>query len=155
MIWFYLGKLVWPADLHFMYLRWEISPAVWWQYLFPLALLLCWAAWGLSRRWRGPLAGLLFFAGTLFPVLGFFNVYWFKFSYVADHFQYLASLGIISLAAAGAVLISSRWGICSRPGGYALCLALLAILGESDLAAESKVCRRGNAVSKRGRRVSE
>ena len=48
-----------------------------------------------ARRYRGPLAGFLIFFGTLFPVLGFLNVYPFRFSYVADHFQYLASLGII------------------------------------------------------------
>ena len=48
-----------------------------------------------ARRYRGPLAAFSFSAGTLFPVLGFLNVYPFRYSYVADHFQYLASLGII------------------------------------------------------------
>ena len=86
--------------------------------------------WRLRRRWRGPLAALLFFVGTLFPVLGFFNVYPFIYSYVADHFQYLASLGIITLlASAGAALLLERWGLWRRPGGYVLCLALLAVLG--------------------------
>ena len=56
---------------------------------------------------RGLLAGYLFFCGTLAPVLGFFNVYPFVFSYVADHFQYLASLGII-VPVAGALTIASR-----------------------------------------------
>ena len=102
-IWFYLGKLFWPAHLIFIYPRWQISQAVWWQYLYPAAaLVLLTAFWGLRRRWRGPLAGLLFFAGMLFPVLGFFNVYYFSYSFVADHFQYLASLGIITLVSAGA-----------------------------------------------------
>jgi tetratricopeptide (TPR) repeat protein len=55
-------------------------------------------------------------------------VYWFVFSYVADHFQYLASLGIIALAAAGAALVSARWRLWGRPGGYVACLVLLAIL---------------------------
>ena len=58
--------------------------------------------WALRQRWRGPLAGWLFFCGTLAPVLGFLNVYPFIYSYVADHFQYLASLGIIVLVAAAA-----------------------------------------------------
>ncbi len=128
-IWFYLGKLFWPANLAFLYPRWQIDPGAWWQYLFPLALLALLALlWGLRRRWRGPLAGLLFFVGTLFPVLGFLNVYWFTFSYVADHFQYLASLGIISLASAGAALAMSRWRLWNRPAGSAACLVLLAIL---------------------------
>ena len=130
-IWFYLGKLLWPADLHFIYPRWEVSPAVWWQYAFPLALLMLLAVlWKLSRRWRGPLAGLLFFAGTLFPVWGFLNVYWFMFSYVADHFQYLASLGIISLVSGGAALLLERWALWGRPAAYAACLAVLAILAD-------------------------
>ena len=79
----------------------------------------CWPCCGrLRRRWRGPLAGLLFFVGTLFPVLGFFNVYPFRYSFVADHFQYLASLGIIALASAGVALLLERWGLWRRPAGY-------------------------------------
>ncbi len=128
-IWFYLGKLCWPADLHFIYPRWEINPGVWWQYVFPLALLmLVGVLWWLSRWWRGPLAGLLFFAGTLFPVLGFLNVLWFCLSYVADHFPYLANLGIIALVAAGATLLSARGGQWRRLAGYAFSLGLLTVL---------------------------
>jgi hypothetical protein len=47
-------------------------------------------------RWRGALVGLLFFAGTLLPALGFFNAYPFRFSYVADHFQYLARASLVN-----------------------------------------------------------
>lgn len=96
-LWFYFGKLLWPANLTFNYPRWEIDPALAWQYAFPaaavvVATLLGVLAW---RGRRGPLAAFLFFAGTLAPVLGFLNVYPFKYSFVADHFQYLASLGVI------------------------------------------------------------
>ena len=95
-IWFYLSKLIWPAGLTFIYPRWMVDSSAWWQYLFPLgALALLAALVGIARRHRGPLAGFLFFAGTLFPALGFFNVYPFIYSYVADNFQYLASLGMI------------------------------------------------------------
>ena len=89
-IWFYLGKLVWPVDLAFIYPRWHVSRTVWWQSLFPItALLVSVGLWLLSRRNRAPLAAWLFFVGTLFPALGFFNVYPFCYSFVADHFQYL------------------------------------------------------------------
>jgi tetratricopeptide (TPR) repeat protein len=99
-IWFYLVKLLWPSNLIFIYPRWETNPASWRQYLFPAgAAALVGAAWLMRRRTRGPLAALLFFIGSLFPVLGFFNVYAFIFSFVADHFQYLASLGVITLVA--------------------------------------------------------
>ncbi len=105
-IWFYLATLVWPGNLSFIYPRWTIDASEWWQYLYPagaVALAVALAATGK----RGLLAGYLFFCGTLAPVLGFFNVYPFVFSYVADHFQYLASLGII-VPIASALTIASR-----------------------------------------------
>jgi Tfp pilus assembly protein PilF len=46
------------------------------------------------------LVAVLFFGGTLFPALGFFNVYPMRYSFVADHFQYLASIGLIVLGVA-------------------------------------------------------
>ena len=99
-IWFYLGKLAWPVDLTFIYPRWVIDASAGWQYLFPLAFVALVAALALTcRRTRGPLAALLLFAGSLAPVLGFFNVYPFRYSFVADHFQYLATLGIFGAVA--------------------------------------------------------
>jgi len=35
----------------------------------------------------------VYFVITLFPVLDFFDVYFFRYSFVSDHFQYLASMG--------------------------------------------------------------
>jgi tetratricopeptide (TPR) repeat protein len=117
-IWFYLGKLVWPANLTFIYSHWKIDSAQWWQYLFPLGVLAAAAVlWLVSKLRRGALAGFLFFVGTLFPVLGFFNVYPFVYAYVADHFQYLASLGIIIPVASGLTMAAGRmqarvlWGV--------------------------------------------
>jgi tetratricopeptide (TPR) repeat protein len=102
-LWFYAGKLVWPAKLTFIYPRWDIHAGVWWQWLFPIAaiavLVVLWRA--RSRMGRGPLVAVLFFAGTLVPALGFFNVFPFRYSFVADHFQYLASVGLITLGAVG------------------------------------------------------
>jgi tetratricopeptide (TPR) repeat protein len=129
-IWFYLGKLFWPVKLIFIYPRWETSQAAAWQYLFPAgAIALLVALWSLRHRWRGPLAGVLFFVGTLFPVLGFFNIFTFVYSFVADHYQYLASLGIITLFAAGIATFLKRLQIWRRPIGYAICVLLLLTLG--------------------------
>jgi tetratricopeptide (TPR) repeat protein len=108
-IWFYAGKLVWPANLTFFYPRWTVDPGEWWQYLFPAGVLaVAIGLWIGSRRQRGPLAGFLIFAGTLFPVLGFFNVYPFRFSFVADHFQYLACLGVIVPVASALAVLARR-----------------------------------------------
>ena len=125
-IWFYLGKLFWPLDLIFIYPRWQISQSIWWQYLFPVtvALALAFLVW-FSRWRRSPLAGMLFFIGTLVPVLGFLNVYPFRYSLVADHFQYLALLGIVVPVSAGIALLLKHLGSWQRWVGYMLCAFLL------------------------------
>jgi protein O-mannosyl-transferase len=128
-VWFYLGKLLWPVNLTFVYPRWQVNPSVWWQSIYPLATLLLLAAliW-LSGRRRGPLAAMLFYVGTLFPVLGFINVYPFRYSFVADHFQYLAGLGIIVPFSAGIALLLRRLPRLSPRSGSVLCTALPATL---------------------------
>jgi tetratricopeptide (TPR) repeat protein len=101
-IWFYLGKIFLPINLIFIYPRWNVSQTIWWQYLFPVAtLILVGILWTLRNRSRAPLAAFLLFTAMLFPVLGFFNVYPFRFSFVADHFLYLACIGPIALLTAG------------------------------------------------------
>jgi tetratricopeptide (TPR) repeat protein len=106
-IWFYLAKLCWPANLIFLYPRWQIDAGAWWQYLYPLALVVLLAAlWWMRRRSRAPLAAMLLFCGVLFPAIGFFNVYPFVFSFVADHFQYMASIAIMTLFAAAATQVA-------------------------------------------------
>ena len=60
----------------------------------------CLASCWLIRRWsRAPFAAMLIFCVTLAPALGFVDVYPFRYSYVADHFSYLASMAIFALFA--------------------------------------------------------
>jgi tetratricopeptide (TPR) repeat protein len=127
---FYLGKLSWPAGLNFIYPRWIIDPADGRQWLYPGGVALFGVAlWWLRGRWRGPLATFLFFTGSLFPVLGFVNLYGARFSWVWDHWQYLADLGPITFA--GAVLASlwRRLKGGTRFLGAALVATLLATFG--------------------------
>lgn len=111
-LWFYAAKLVWPHPLTFTYPRWTIDSGAAWQYLYPLAALALVAGLWLARGriGRGPLAAALIFGGVLAPAIGFFDVYPFLFSFVADHYQYHASMALIALAAAGATLAARRCG---------------------------------------------
>ncbi len=104
-VWFYLGKLIWPEPLIFIYPRWSIAAdSV--LALVPAAAVVAGLAglWRVSRT-RPAFAGVFFaaafFVALLFPVLGFFNIYFFRYSFVGDHFQYLASMGPLALAGAG------------------------------------------------------
>src|SRR5262249_28113412 len=56
-VWFYAAKLVWPMNLTFIYPRWQIDPALWWQYTYPAGVLgVVGLLWLLRRRLgRGPL----------------------------------------------------------------------------------------------------
>ena len=54
------------------------------------------------------LAAVLIFAGVLTPALGFFDVYPFRFSFVADHFQYHAGIALLALAAAALTPVLRR-----------------------------------------------
>ena len=124
-IWFYLSKLFWPRDLMFVYPRWEIA-AAWPQIVFPIGAVALAAGLAVAR-YRGLLTGYLYFCGTLVPVLGFFNVFPFLFSYVADHFQYLASLGII--VPVSAMLVMAAAPLLSGASRRAPAAVLLAVLG--------------------------
>ncbi|ACB76437.1 tetratricopeptide repeat protein [Opitutus terrae] len=130
--WFYLGSLVWPFELNFIYPRWVPDVRVWWQWLYPLAALALLAGCWVTRRWsRGPLASILFFAGSLFPALGFVNLYGARYSWVWDHWQYLPDLAPLALLGAGGALIAQRgaghwrftaWSV------FAMVVALMATL---------------------------
>jgi tetratricopeptide (TPR) repeat protein len=112
-IWFYMAKLFWPHPLIFIYPRWEIHSSQWMAYL-PLVA----ASVGLILLWLLPGKGgrAVFFAAayyvvSLFPVLGFFSVYFFRYSFVSDHFQYLASMGPLALVGAAMTEACNRLAV--------------------------------------------
>ena len=113
-LWFYFGKLLWPVGLIFVYPRWQVDAGLWWQFLYlPAALIVLVVLWRLRRRLgKAPLVAALFFGGTLFPALGFFNVYMMRYSYVSDHWQYLAGIGPITLMAA---MLTVALGLARTP----------------------------------------
>ncbi len=129
---FYLGKLLWPSQLTFVYPRWDVDDSQLGQYGFLLAALMIVAGLYFVRHalGRGPLVAVLYFGGTLAPVLGFLEIYFFRFSFVADHWQYLASIGPIALFVCGGIgLAKSCTGPHAKTGVRVLAVALLAVLG--------------------------
>lgn len=122
-IWFYFGKLVWPHPLIFIYPRWNIDSSRVVAYL-PLLTAIAGvvALWFIKAKWgRALVFGVSYYVISLFPVLGFFSVYFFRYSFVSDHFQYLASMGPLALTGAGIGTLLGRFGegpadfVC-RPG---------------------------------------
>ena len=103
---FYVGKLLLPVNLMLFYPRWHLDPGQWWQWLYPLAVItvLGLALW---RRWWGALVAGLLFVGGLAPALGFVNVAPFIFSFVANHYAYVANMALLALLAAG---FARLWG---------------------------------------------
>lgn len=128
---FYLGKLAWPEPLTFIYPRWKISADQVAAFLPAAVVAGALAALWLGRARAAAAAAFLamaYFVALLFPVLGFFNVYFFRYSFVGDHFQHLASMGPLALAGAGLALATRRWAGAVRRAGAALLLGWLGFL---------------------------
>lgn len=129
--WFYLEKLFWPHPLMTVYPRWKIAPSpplAWLSLLafVPLASIL----WMARHSWGRPaFVALAYFGGMLFLVLGFFNVYFFIYSFVADHFQYLALMGPLALVCAGIAMLFRRLDRAQLILAPGLAACLLALLG--------------------------
>ena len=130
-LWFYVEKLAWPQQLTFFYPRWQVNDSSFLQYLYPssfVALLLA-AVLFQKKVGRGIAAALLFYVVTLFPALGFFNVAPMRFSYVADHFQYLASIGPLVLTISLLMMLFKKFPkVLKAPGAVGVSLVLI-ILG--------------------------
>lgn len=110
-IWFYLGKLIWPNPLIFIYPRWDLTSSNLAAYL-PLVLAIAGliALWFVRAKWgRALFFAAAYYVISLFPVLGFFSVYFFRYSFVSDHFQYLASMGPLALVGAGIAVLVGRF----------------------------------------------
>jgi protein O-mannosyl-transferase len=130
-VWFYLGKLLWPYPLITIYPRWRIDAGRWVSYLPLLALIVVLSFLWLKREsWsRACFFAFVYFGAALLPVLGLIDNPIFRLSLVFDHFQYLASIGPLSLAGAGLVRVLD-FNIPKKQWlQSALCAELLLILG--------------------------
>ena len=109
-VWFYASKLIWPSKLTFTYPRWHVASNDPLAYGWLVGLIGIFAVIFFARRivGRGPEVAVAFFIATLSPLLGFLMLYTFRYSFVADHYQYIASIGLIALLAATLSKLASK-----------------------------------------------
>src|SRR5207248_1519882 len=133
-VWFYLSKLVWPSKLTFIYPRWDIASTHLLGYVWLLAGLIGCVVIYFLRRYLGRSieVAAAFFVATLRPVLGFIMLYSFRYTFVADHYQYLACIGPIALVSAGIVTLADKWKK-TRPLTLGLAVCVLAALWSLSL----------------------
>ncbi|MGO9526362.1 MAG: glycosyltransferase family 39 protein, partial [Verrucomicrobiia bacterium] len=129
--WFYLYKALLPANLMVIYPQWEIDASRWVAYLPGIVLIGSLALfWWKRHTWGRPwFFGLGYFVVTLFPVLGFFEQSFYRFSLVADHWQYYSIIGVIALAVAAGESVCRRMGEQGRYAGIVACVAVVMVLG--------------------------
>jgi tetratricopeptide (TPR) repeat protein len=130
-LWFYPGKLVWPVNLCFVYPRWHLDAGAVGQWIYPISALgMMLGVWlARNRIGRGPATAVFFYAGTLFPLLGFINGYGMRYSFVWDHWAYVSSLGLIALGCAGAVTLWKKVERSNQAFPFVISAVLITILG--------------------------
>lgn len=131
-VWFYLGKLLVPVHFPGIYPRWE--PAACWPLLALATVGLVaavWAAWRWRRRVPGQVHwGLAHFLVALAPMLGLVPFNYTQYSFVADHFVYLAGIGAFLAIAIGLDAARQRLPAAGRGvAGAVLACGLLIGLG--------------------------
>lgn len=126
-IWFYVAKLLFPANLSFIYAKWPLDSAQWIYVIAAIAVLVALIAL-VKKTGRGVLAAVLIYLVTLVPAMGFFDLYPMRYSYVADHFQYFSGVALIVLAVALVAHLLRPFGPSRRIAGLIMAIGVIGIL---------------------------
>jgi tetratricopeptide (TPR) repeat protein len=130
-LWFYISKLILPLQLCFSYPQWKIDANDPLQYVWLFGcLIIAWSIW----QWRNQLgrkavAAVIFFPVMLFPMLGFFSLYTFQYTYVADHYQYVACIGLIALVVGAGCRWAHQFGKTAKSVATIAAACILLVLG--------------------------
>jgi len=155
--WFYLSKALLPVNLTVIYPKWTVDASNWLSYVPGTVLIGSLGVfWWKRGTWGRPLFfGLGYFVVMLFPVLGFFDQAYNRYSWVADHWQYCSIVGVIALVVAGAErMLNGMRGqgrSVARAAGTALVIVLgLASWERAGLYADSETLWRDNVARNPG-----
>jgi len=129
-VWFYFYKAILPINVMPIYPRWQIDPSYATNYLPGILLVGGFATcWIFRQSWGKPVLFGLGYAVLMFmPALGFLNIYFFRFSLVANHWQYFSIIGPIALVSVGLVQLS-RYMPQDQLLRPLFCAVLLIVLG--------------------------
>jgi tetratricopeptide (TPR) repeat protein len=125
--WFYFYKALAPIHLMFVYPQWQVraDELRWW---LPAAAAVVMTAVLVWQRRRPAIRALLcawaFFLIALVPVMGFTDVYFMRYALVADHYEYIALLAVVTVVAAGLAQLEHVWRRTLAIAGTAIFLLL-------------------------------
>lgn len=130
-IWFYFGKMLYPAEFAPVYPRWDVNLAepVWWVSLLSLVAVLC-VCWYYRER----LDPISFWAGCyyllmLLPVSGIKPFGYMSYTFNADHFVYLPALGVfLILTRCLRLLEAEKFERLQRPVKIAIAVAICSLM---------------------------
>ena len=130
-LWYYAGKLAWPADLAVVGPLWELDTGdlLAWVYLIAAVAVAALLWFARHRVGRGPLAGAVFFVVTLSPVLGFVDYGHMWIAFAADRYAYLAGIGVISVVVGGVAYCLGKLPSVVKIGAAGVLVAVLAVFG--------------------------
>jgi hypothetical protein len=130
-LWFYVSKLILPLQLCFSYPRWKIDANNPLQYVWLFGcLIIAWSIWQFRNQLgRKAVTAVIFFPVMLFPMLGFFSLYTFQYTYVADHYQYVACIGLIALAVGAVCRWTHQYGKAAKSVAAVAVACILLVLG--------------------------
>jgi protein O-mannosyl-transferase len=131
---FYASKIVFPYNLNFVYQNPSINvhSDVSWMPVVIIGMVFLLALWKRDGWGRPVLFGLGYYVVTLLPVVGFLNIYFMRYSWASDHWQYTAEIGLIAL------IIGVLWHASARASmGVRVFAAGAALLAVGFLGSQS------------------
>ncbi len=120
---FYLGKILWPADLSPLYMAWPVPLGTEPRFVVGTlaALAVSLGLWAARKRWPAGLAAWLVFVTLLAPTLGVIQI---GAQYAADRFTYLAAIPWAIVIAGGLCTITD---VRKTVGAAAVLLATIGL----------------------------